>query len=170
MNNTNSHIKAFTLAELLVVLIIAGIIMLSIMEGFGLVRRITLDKQTQIAENMDIYDAYYHLENIINNSDSVVADNNGNLTFYADSDYRSLMYRENSFLLINFAGINDTVLKNISDLRLIKNDLSYISDTVSIDITYRDTANVCWKFTVPASDKKIFDLTMEEKEKNYIYK
>ncbi|MDR2064263.1 MAG: type II secretion system GspH family protein, partial [Prevotellaceae bacterium] len=34
---TNSHIKAFTLAELLIVMIIAGIIVLSIMEGFNIV-------------------------------------------------------------------------------------------------------------------------------------
>jgi hypothetical protein len=151
-------------------MIIAGIIMLSIMEGFRLVRRITLNRQIQIVENMDIYDAFYHLENIINNSDSIVADDNGNLTFYADGNYRSSMYKENSFLIINFAGINDTVLKNISELRLIQNDLPYISDTVIINIAYRDTATACWKFTVPVSDEKIFDLTMEEKEKDYVYK
>ena len=169
MNNTVKDIKAFTLAELLVVMIIAGIIMLSIMEGFALIHRITFDKQSQITENMDIYDAYYRLENVISNADSVATDDNGNLVFYNDGNYHSAFYKENSILTVNFAGISDTVLQNISELRLISKELPYISDTVAIDITYRDTATVCWKFTVPVSAEKIFELTMEEKEKDYIY-
>ncbi|MDR2653239.1 MAG: prepilin-type N-terminal cleavage/methylation domain-containing protein [Prevotellaceae bacterium] len=169
MNNTGRNIKAFTLAELLVVMIIAGIIMLSIMEGFALIHRITFDKQTQITENMDIYDAYYHLENVISNSDSVATDDNGNLTFYNDSNYHSAIYKDNSCLIMNFAGISDTVLKNISELRLIPKGLPYIPDTVAIDIAYQDTSTVCWKFTIPVSVEKIFELTMEEKEKDYIY-
>jgi prepilin-type N-terminal cleavage/methylation domain-containing protein len=168
MNNT-VKIKAFTLAELLVVMIIAGIIILSIMEGFALIHRITFNKQNQIIENMDIYDAYYHLESVIGNSDSVVTDDNGNLTFYNDSNYHSVIYKENSCLIMNFAGTNDTVLKNISELRLIKKEQTYLSDTVAIDISYQDTSTVCWKFTVPVSAEKIFELTMEEKEKDYIY-
>ncbi|MDR2125804.1 MAG: type II secretion system GspH family protein [Prevotellaceae bacterium] len=169
-NSANPHIKAFTLVELLVVMIIAGIIMLSIMEGFHLVHRVTLGKQIQIADNMDVYDAYFHLENIISNSDSVIADDDANLTFYANSNYRSSLYRENSLLIISFAGISDTVLQNISALRLIKSDLLYISDTVAIDIPYKDTASVCWKFAVPVPAEKIFHLAMDEKEKDYIYK
>jgi prepilin-type N-terminal cleavage/methylation domain-containing protein len=169
MNNTVKDIKAFTLAELLVVMIIAGIIMLSIMEGFALVHRITSNKQSQITENMDIYDAYYHLENIVSNSDSVEVDDNGNLIFYRDSNYQSSVYKENLFLIMNFAGINDTVLKNVSALRLIKKELPSVSDTVAIDISYQDTSTVCWKFAIPVSAEKIFDITMEEKEKDYIY-
>jgi prepilin-type N-terminal cleavage/methylation domain-containing protein len=169
-NNPNSHIKAFTLTELLVVMIIAGIIMLSIMEGFNLVYRITFNKQTQIVENMDIYDAYYHLENIINNSDSVIAGYNDNLTFYTDNGYHSSMYKENNFLIISFAGINDTVLKNISELKLIETGLNYIPDTVAINIAYKDTATASWKFTVPVSGEKIFNQTMDENEKDHIYK
>ncbi|MDR1347622.1 MAG: type II secretion system GspH family protein [Prevotellaceae bacterium] len=162
-------IKAFTLTELLVVMLIAGIIISGIMEGFSLVHRIILDRQAKITENMDVYDAYHHLENVITNSDSVAVDENNNLNFYRESDYQSSLYRENSFLTVKLANITDTVLKNVSSLKLIKSELPYISDTVAIDITYRDTSNTCWKFIIPVAVEKTFAHIMEEKEENCIY-
>ncbi|MDR1199873.1 MAG: type II secretion system GspH family protein [Prevotellaceae bacterium] len=169
-DNRNLHvIKAFTLTELLVVMLIAGIIMLGIMEGFRLVHRIVLDKQTRLTENMDVYDAYYHLENVITNSDSVAVDENNNFIFYMESDCRSSLYRENSFLMVKLVNITDTVLKNVSSLKLIKSELPYISDTVAIDITYRDTSSTCWKFIIPVAVEKTFAQTMEEKEEDSRY-
>jgi hypothetical protein len=139
------------------------------MEGFSLIHRITFNKQNQIVENMDIYDAYYNLESVISNSDSVVADDNGNLTFYNDSSYHSSVYMENLSLILNFAGISDTVLENVSTLRLIKKELPYTSDTVAIDISYQDTSTVCWKFAIPVAAEKIFELSMDEMEKDCLY-
>jgi prepilin-type N-terminal cleavage/methylation domain-containing protein len=163
------NIKAFTLVELLIVMIIAGIILLSITEGFSMLQRLIVNKHSQITKNMDIYDAYYRLESVIYNSDSVAAEENSHLIFYSNGIYRSTIYKDDIFLIINFANANDTVLQNIYSLDLIQSGFYHISDTVAIHIAYNDKATVCWKFTVPVIEEKVFAVTVEDNEKDYVY-
>lgn len=169
MKTKNNCIKAFTLVELLTVIIIAGIILLGITEGLSLIQRFVVSKQSQITKNIDIYDAYSRIESIIGNSDSVAISESNNLMFYSNNNYRSEIYKEESFLIITFETASDTVLQNISALNLIKSDYSYVSDTVAVYILYEDTINVCWKFTVPVVEEKIFSATVEDMEKDYFY-
>jgi len=168
MNDSRKNIKAFTLVELLVVMIIAGIILLSITEGFNLLQRVISKKHVQIIENMDICDAYYNLENIIQNADSAAIDNE-NIVLYSFGEFRSSISNIDSLIIVNFANTDDTILKNASALKLIKSNFVYIADTIAIDIRYQDTASVCWKFTIPVATEKISTINIEEQEKEYNY-
>lgn len=61
-----------TLPELLVTMIIAGILFLSVMEGFGLFRRYTSVVNDRISASMDLYNSYYSLADLITTADSVI--------------------------------------------------------------------------------------------------
>lgn len=80
--NIRNRLSASTLIEVLILMILSGIVFLSVMEGFGLLRRF-LDRTSQrIAERTEQYAGYFHTADLAGDSDSLLAENEGRLALY----------------------------------------------------------------------------------------
>lgn len=143
MNSSKNKIAAFSLPEMLVVLIIMGILFLLVMDGTALFIQFAQKKSNTIAENGKFYDGYYKLSELIVSADSLKMNENNQLYIY-----RSLpgyLHISDSCLLFSFANERtDTLLytkvSNLTYKKALIDNYEYL-DSVFIDI-HQDSLKV----------------------------
>jgi hypothetical protein len=129
---SNSKLRATTLAETLVVMVVAGIVLLVVTEGFVLFRNHTAGLAGRITENSRFYDGYYRLEEMAAGADSITGEN-GRAIFWRGGERTELVLRD-SMLIAFYGSISDTLIQGVG--RLAVED-SLMVTVQGLRLTYR---------------------------------
>ena len=120
-----------TLAETLVMMIVAGVVFLSGMDGLTLFTRLQTQRTAALVENGRAAEGYYRLENLIADADSI-CDEAGGLVLFRSGQQGLLAIRD-SILLYVAADYRDTLFRTAENLSRFKGE-SGQPDTVSVGV------------------------------------
>lgn len=151
------YLRAFTLSELLIVMIISGIILFSAFEGISLIRRHTNRLSSQFNSGQDILTHYRLLEAIIARSDSLHTVADSLLLYRQGNKPLVLLHRGTSFIIAypDFPERADTLFREVSAIRTASRyAYGKRSDTLFIHLEYSGKAFTL-SFTLPESNPDI---------------
>ena len=115
--NIRNRLPASTLVEVLILMILSGIVFLSVMEGFGLLRRF-LDRTSQrIAERTEQYAGYFHTADLAGDSDSLISEGERTLALYRKGGIHARLSLADSALIVRQDERSDTLLRGVVRLR-----------------------------------------------------
>lgn len=110
-----------TLAEMLVVMVLAGIILTGVFDGFGFFGKLIYRTQAGYETNMGKLSGLYILDELFSSSDSILGDEK-RMMFFKDGQCRTVLTIEDSMLMaISGTGNADTIMKGISRPEVIVN-------------------------------------------------
>lgn len=109
-------LRGTTLAEVLVVMAVSGIVLLVATEGFALFRGYTSALTGRIAENSRFYDGYYRLEELASSADSITGEN-GTVMIWRGGVGSELMLRD-SMLIVSYGSVSDTLIRGVRELSM----------------------------------------------------
>lgn len=163
-------LSAFTLPEILVYMVLAGIVFLVAMDGFVLFRRYAAGRTEKIIGNMEFYDGYHRLATVCHAADSVVSDDYGRITLFLRSEPTCRIFLEDSLTMISGAGYVDTLFDCSPVLRLIKRVPNRPgADSVYIELVRNGGHSLTLTFAIRRQAEKIADTNIEEQENEYVY-
>ena len=99
--NPTKRLPASTLVEVLILMILGGIVFLSVMDGFGLLRRFLDRTSLQIAGRTEQYAGYFRTADLAGMSDSLLAEDNGALALYRGGEIYGRIERIDSALIVH---------------------------------------------------------------------
>ena len=118
------HIQASTLSEMLIVLILSGIVLLSVFDGFSLFQRLLLRIQGRLDQSIERMDGYYRLESLFMGSDSIRGDAS-RLELYRLGIIRDEILIDDSLLIASRPeeGVKpDTLLNRVREYKILTNE------------------------------------------------
>jgi hypothetical protein len=148
MKRGTIDIRASTLSEILIVMVLTGIILLSVFDGFSLFQRLLLRIQDKLGQSIERMDNYYRLELLFTGSDSVRGDE-ARMELYRQGAIRHQLLIDDSLLIAIHPGTTtkpDTLLRQVSEFAVIRNrnfperidSLQVRNDTVMLLLGIRD--------------------------------
>ncbi len=133
MLSRRSKLRGTTLVEMSVVMIVAGIVLLIVMEGFALFRRYTGDLVGRITENSRFYDGYYRLGELATGADSITGDD-GKAVCWQGGVPTELVLCD-SQIIARYGDLRDTLMHGAGALRVEEDSLVVI--VRGLKLTYR---------------------------------
>lgn len=141
------NIPASTLSEILVVMILTGIILLSVFDGFSLFQKLLLRMEGRLEQSIEQVDGFYRLESLFSGSDSICGDAS-RLMLYRQGNVRNEIVMIDSLLIIVRPETEikpDTLLRRIAETKIVRNpdnpnridSLLLVHDTVSLRLGIR---------------------------------
>ena len=124
--NPTKRLPASTLVEVLILMILGGIVFLSVMDGFGLLRRFLDRTSLQIAGRTEQYAGYFRTADLAGMSDSLLAEDNGALALYRGGEIYGRIERIDSALIVHQGERTDTLLRKVAGLRTTQDSLRCI--------------------------------------------
>ena len=112
-------------------MIVAGVVFLSVMDGLTLFTRLQTQRTAALVENGRAAEGYYRLENLIADADSI-CDEAGGLVLFRSGQQGLLAIRD-SILLYVAADYRDTLFRTAENLSRFKGE-SGQPDTVSVGV------------------------------------
>lgn len=161
------RLRAFTVAELLVYMIISGVVFLSIMSGFTMFRNYSGRRIEKIMSAGEAYDGYHRLAGLLLTMGSISDDGHGTVTLFSGGNTGRLCLAD-SLLLVEKGGIRDTVLKRAASLRTVPGR-NAIPDSVVVEIAVGSDGLLSLAFGITAAKEKLAEKSAEETEKGYVY-
>lgn len=154
-------LRASTLVETLVMMLVAGIVFLTVMDGLTLFSRLQARRMEALTAAGRQREGYYRTVSLISRSDSILSAASGHLELYRAGRRSELSLSDSSLI---FAGGNfrDTLLRRVGLLRL--ETCENVPDTVTIELAGGFMA----KFPVRSAARQ-YDTALEEIEKTYVY-
>lgn len=154
-----------TLAEILIVMVLAGIILTSVFDGFGLFGRLAYRTSTRLEDNMSRLSGLHILDELFSTSDSILGDER-HIRFFKGGQYRIGLTIEDSTLM-TVAGTEpaDSLLRHVSRLEIIRNtdrigwidSLVFLTDTVEVRLGLRYGRNISAELASERTEKEIRD-------------
>ena len=120
--NRQNRLRASTLAEVLILMIISGIVFLSVMDGIGLLRRFLDRASLRIAERTDQYAGYFRTADLAGMSDSLLAEDGRSVALYRRGVIDARITLSDSALVVLQAERGeraDTLLRGVVRLRTV---------------------------------------------------
>lgn len=154
-----------TLAETLVMMIVAGVIFLSVMDGLTLFTRLQTQRAAALVENGRAAEGYYRLENLIADADSI-CDEAGGLVLFRSGQQGLLAIRD-SILLYIAADYRDTLFRAAENLSRFKGE-SGQPDTVSVGVRMGKTELTIRVVTRPGREEN-YRMELNRIEEGYGY-
>lgn len=154
-----------TLAETLVMMIVAGIIFLSVMDGLTLFTRLQTQRAGMLVRNGQLADNYYRLETLVSDADSI-CDEAGMLAVFRAGKGATLAVRDSALLYI-VADYRDTLFRPAENLLLLKGDEGR-PDTVSVRIR-PEASGLTIRFAARAKQKENYRTDLNRIEEGYGY-
>jgi hypothetical protein len=111
------QVKATTMVELLVVMILTGIVFLSVFDGLSLVRKYDGWLQTNLTEKSHTLYSHQLLEALLGRADSLVKRPPDEYTLYAEGEIFSEIIPEPHSLVVKQAMNVDTLFRNLLAVR-----------------------------------------------------
>jgi hypothetical protein len=152
-------LRGATLAEVLVMMIVAGVVLTAVMDGLGLLRRYTVDLAGRIAANGDFYNGYYRLADLVAGADSITGEKDAVVCWRAGTEIGIVM--RDSMLVAAYGRMNDTLISRVEGLRFERDTLTA---TVLVG---GDTLRL--SFAPTPSAQAVAARNIEEIEKGYEY-
>ncbi|MDR2936151.1 MAG: type II secretion system GspH family protein [Rikenellaceae bacterium] len=113
-------LSAMTLPELLVVMILAGIVLMAVFEGFSLFRRLVFEVRTKLERTVERTATFHALDRLFMGSDSIPGDA-AHLEFFRAGEVFAEIEIEDSLLILSRSGRTDTVMRLVSLSRVVEN-------------------------------------------------
>lgn len=154
-----------TLAETLVMMIVAGVVFLSVMDGLTLFTRLQTQRAAALVENGRAAEGYYRLENLIADADSICNEAGGLVLFR--SGQQGLLAIRDSILLYVAADYRDTLFRAAENLSRFKGE-SGQPDTVSVCVRMGKTELTIRVATRPGREEN-YRMELNRIEKGYGY-
>jgi prepilin-type N-terminal cleavage/methylation domain-containing protein len=132
-----THHKAFTLQELLVVMIITGIIFLAVMDGFRLFGKYAQMAGNRMNEEIDIYNNYSRLERLTEQCDTVYSISDSLVIIEKFDSLSLLTLQPASFITITERNLTDTLFSQVLSIN-IKRDKEQLNTTDTIIISVKN--------------------------------
>lgn len=114
-----SGLPASTLVEVLILMILSGVVFLSVMDGFGLLRRFLGQTAQRIAERTEQYAGYFRTVDLAGDSDSLVWESEGTSALYRRGGVHARLSLADSALIVRQDERSDTLLRNVVRLRTV---------------------------------------------------
>jgi hypothetical protein len=157
--NRNKSLQGWTLSETLVMMIVAGIVFVSVMDGITLFNRYASLKTRQIVGNMRLWEGYYLLRDLTAAADSVSIEG-ARVMLFCDYEPVADLFETDSLLMALHGPRTDTLMSGISELTLA-------ADTVRV--TIRNTMIISFPVTPPKQKMIQENLFLKEEPYNYDY-
>lgn len=162
--SNNLHIKASTIAELLVVMLMTSILLLAVTDGFTVFGRYLGIISEKVVYNKDVWNGYFRLETLIMSSDSLRVTHSGNVDVYRDDDRMELRVVD-SLLLFSKGEIKDTILYSVVGIDVLSYPIGNDSLVVLLSIGGNRT-RIAFS---PNPKPKITDSELHKLEDDYKY-
>ncbi len=114
----NRQLKANTLIELMLTMIISGIIFLLVFEGVEIIKKFSLSVNKRLTDNEKILYSHQFMEHLMENADSVVQQDN-NLLFFREGFVSDSVSIETSSFILKSNGSKDTLFQNYIDYHIL---------------------------------------------------
>ena len=176
-----NRLRASTMVELLVVMIVSGILFLSVMEGLSLFRNYALSTSGRIAGMGRFYGNFYRLRELVEESDSVVIMDDA-AQIYRAGERRMILIRNDTMLIglltpttgndlfVDDAPKPDTLLWNVAEFYTIPNRRRALrADTVKLILNTTGDGPVTVAFPTARVPREESEDKLEEIEKKYSY-
>ena len=124
--------RGTTLAEMLVMMIVSGVVLLAVTEGFALFRGYTANLAGRIEENSSFYDGYYRLGELAAGADSITGEN-GAATLWRGGVKTELALHD-SMLVAFYGAVSDTLMHGVERLAV---DDSLVVVVRGLNLSYR---------------------------------
>lgn len=165
MGRLKQTLRGSTLAETLVMMIVAGIVFLSVMDGMTLFTRLQTQRIEALAANGQLVDGYFRAEMLIAAADSLCGEG-PELILYSNGSLRVLALRD-SALIVLAEGFRDTLMTGIGAFRLA-GYIPQAPDTVEIAV-HAAEREFTVKFPAPQASAKQYERALEQIEQTYGY-
>lgn len=110
---TAGMLRAFTLAEMLVVMIISGIIFIALFEGVGLIKRYNIRMEGQIREGNSLFEGFRCLDVLFRECDSVCGESS-RFVFFREEREWVVVERMDSLLVCSRGESRDTLFRSVA--------------------------------------------------------
>lgn len=160
----NPKLQGWTLSETLVMMIIAGIVFVSVMDGITLFNRYASLKTGQIVGNMRLWEGYYILRDLTVAADSV-STGEAVVRLFREGEPVADLFETDSLLVARHGLRTDTLMSQISEPKLS----GTLPDTVLITILNQNGNPLILSFPVVPPVHKRLIKNLEEQEARYEY-
>ncbi len=163
-----SKLAGWTLSETLVMMIIAGIVFVSVMDGFALFNRFAGMKTKQIVDNMQLWEGYYHLRDLVAAADSISMSEEV-IGLFREGETMAELFEADSMLVARYGPRTDTLMSAISELKLAGAWELTGTDTLLLAVRNTDGNTLALSFPVVPPLNKLLVKNISEREKDYEY-
>lgn len=129
-NILRKRVKANTLVELLLTMIISGIIFLLVFDGVDIIKRFSHIVNNRISANQTVLYSHQFMEYLVENADSIIK-RGDQLIFYREGLESDSVTIGDSFFILESHGVTDTLFAGYIDYRITP-----LLDTDQIDSLY----------------------------------
>lgn len=160
-----TEIKAFTLNEILIVMVLTGIVSFIVFEGLSLYQRMYGYVVLQNKQSMEIYDNYFRTQGLFSNADSI-CEEDGYLKIYRENDcVGGIKVRDSvmTFKPINSENI-DTLFEHVSEY-----ETKTYNNARYIDSLFIVSDHILLKFGVCTRPESVISDIMMNEIKNDSY-
>lgn len=168
INDRHTDLRAMTITELLIVMLLSSIVILSVMEGMRMVVLFTGNTAKRIEASSQIHHGYSAIESLLFDADSVML-NNEILTIYNANRGNSSLYKQDSTLIVAFGESVDTLLRRVASID-VKTPFvnNYSPDTLRVNLRVK-TGWCELKFPLGNRSNYQRESTIEQIESRYTY-
>lgn len=162
--NNDRTLKASTLAELLVVMITASILLLAVTDGLNLFKKYSRSVTEQTLANRSLWDGYCRLESVVHSADSMALLDPRHIELFTEKDTLFLLLR--TVCCFHRKTTSEiTLLLSVTAIELQKSDSG--DDSL---IVFLKTSGRRWRIALASPRKPCaFSEKLMEMEKKYSY-
>ncbi len=129
------QLPAWTLPELLLVMILTGLLFLSVLDGLDLIKRFMFRLQQETRYVYKLQKNWELLDRILTETDSIVAENPDFFLYRKGQEWTSL-HREGQYLICRKEEKTDTLLTSVMEVRLVRTeDKKQAEDSLFVTLT-----------------------------------
>ncbi|ULB34944.1 MULTISPECIES: hypothetical protein [Proteiniphilum] len=156
---THKQLKASTLVELLLTMIISGIIFTLVFDGVDMIKKFSLTVNKRISSVQAMLYSHEVLEYLMENADSVVERNNQFL-FYGQGIGSDAVTIGESFFMLQSRGVTDTLFSGYLNYRIIPslNRINHV-DSLLIHCIVNTGDSVWLEYGLPSSRYAYLNVT-----------
>lgn len=158
-------LRASTMVETLVMMLVAGIVFLAVMDGMTLFMRLQTQRAAAILENRRFAEGYSRLESLVAGADTLRM-SDGRLSLFRDGRQTTLEVRD-SALICMYGDLRDTLLRPVASLSLRQSD-AHCTDTVAVTVRMPRSMFTI-RFAVQPSSRESYRTTLQLLEEGYGY-
>lgn len=162
------NIKASTIVELLVTMIVSSIVLLSIMDGVHIAGKYLARQNNNVGANLDFYNDYCLLEGLLFNADSV-RELNKSIVVYGGGEIMAYLSIVDSSMVVETDNMVDTLLRQVTSFSIRPTTQTKYIDTLLIDILTTSNEPLSLSFVVETSNRFQVEI-LAQKELKYEYK
>lgn len=145
-----SGLSAFTLVEVLIVIILSGVLCLVLFDGLDLVKRSMYRVKQTLFDESDLLDNYCYLEGLFQRCDSVSIENSNKFSFYWENELKAVVEIKDSLVYTIRHGSSDTLLRKVTGFEVRIQEPAGRVDSLSIWFLHKGRF-LCFPFGIRES-------------------